>query len=130
MNILFSKTMNQLSGMLDYRSTRHKVIASNIANIDTPGYTRRRAELAAELPRAVGTPSAQQVGDPPRLERPRARNAVDRRELGAVQAHRRESVDGNVAEHFAREQLHAIGTSGPDTAQRLEAERQEQEAKV
>lgn len=38
MNILFSKTMNQLSGMLDYRSTRHKVIVSNIANIDTEGF--------------------------------------------------------------------------------------------
>jgi flagellar basal-body rod protein FlgB len=38
MDILFGKTMNLLSGMLDYRSTRHKVILSNVANIDTEGF--------------------------------------------------------------------------------------------
>lgn len=38
MDILFTKTMNQLSGMLDYRSKRHKVILSNVANIDTEGF--------------------------------------------------------------------------------------------
>lgn len=38
MEILFGKTMNLLSGMLDYRSTRHKVIVSNVANIDTEGF--------------------------------------------------------------------------------------------
>lgn len=35
MDILFSKTMDLLSGMMDYRSKRHKIILSNIANIDT-----------------------------------------------------------------------------------------------
>ncbi|OIP92450.1 MAG: flagellar basal-body rod protein FlgB [Syntrophaceae bacterium CG2_30_58_14] len=38
MDILFDKTMNLLSGMLDYRSTRHKIIISNIANMDTEGF--------------------------------------------------------------------------------------------
>lgn len=38
MDILFNKTMNMLSGMLDFRSTRHKIITSNIANIDTEGF--------------------------------------------------------------------------------------------
>ncbi len=38
MDILFNKTMNRLSGMLDYRSSRHKLILSNIANIDTEGF--------------------------------------------------------------------------------------------
>jgi len=38
MDILFNKTMNMLSGMLDYRSTRHKIIISNVANIDTEGF--------------------------------------------------------------------------------------------
>lgn len=38
MDILFNKTMNQLSGVLDYRSARHKIIISNIANIDTEGF--------------------------------------------------------------------------------------------
>jgi flagellar basal-body rod protein FlgB len=38
MEILFDKTMTLLSGMLDFRSARHKTIISNVANIDTDGY--------------------------------------------------------------------------------------------
>jgi flagellar basal-body rod protein FlgB len=38
MDKLFGKTVGMLSSMLDYQSKRHKLIASNIANIDTPGY--------------------------------------------------------------------------------------------
>ena len=38
MDILFGKTIDMLSAILDFRSERNKVIASNIANIDTPGY--------------------------------------------------------------------------------------------
>jgi flagellar basal-body rod protein FlgB len=38
MDILFNKTIDLLSGMLDYRSKRHKIIASNIANIDTEDF--------------------------------------------------------------------------------------------
>jgi flagellar basal-body rod protein FlgB len=40
MDALFGKTINLLSDMLDYRSARHKVILSNVANIDTEGYKR------------------------------------------------------------------------------------------
>jgi flagellar basal-body rod protein FlgB len=38
MDALFDKTINLLSNRLDYRSKRHTVVVSNIANIDTPGY--------------------------------------------------------------------------------------------
>lgn len=38
MDGLFSKTIEMLSVVLDVRSERHKLIASNIANIDTPNY--------------------------------------------------------------------------------------------
>lgn len=38
MNTLFGKTIGMLSAVLDFRSERHKVITSNIANIDTPNY--------------------------------------------------------------------------------------------
>jgi flagellar basal-body rod protein FlgB len=38
MDILFNKTIDLLSGMLDYRSKRHKIIVSNIANIDTEDF--------------------------------------------------------------------------------------------
>lgn len=38
MDGLFGKTYNILGTMLDYRAERNKVISSNIANLDTPGY--------------------------------------------------------------------------------------------
>ena len=35
---LFNKTVDILSGMLNYREKRHQVILSNVANLDVPGY--------------------------------------------------------------------------------------------
>jgi len=40
---LFSKTVDALSGMLNYRSQRHQVLLANIANLDVPEY--RSADL-------------------------------------------------------------------------------------
>jgi flagellar basal-body rod protein FlgB len=41
MQSLFGSTINLLSNMLDYRAARHKVIVSNVANINTPAYKPR-----------------------------------------------------------------------------------------
>jgi flagellar basal-body rod protein FlgB len=38
MESLFGKTFNLLSTMLDFRSERNKVIASNISNLDSVDY--------------------------------------------------------------------------------------------
>ena len=38
MDALFGKTIDILSAMLDFRSERHKIISSNITNLDTPDY--------------------------------------------------------------------------------------------
>lgn len=43
MKALFGKTFDALAGLLEYRSQRHQLIASNIANIDSPDY--RPADL-------------------------------------------------------------------------------------
>jgi flagellar basal-body rod protein FlgB len=58
MDILFNKTMNLLSGMLDYRSKRHKVIISNVANIDTEGFKPSDISFKQALGKAnaLGTP--------------------------------------------------------------------------
>ena len=52
MDVLFGKTVNLLSGMLDYRSARHKVIASNVANIDTVGFKPSEVSFKQELGKA------------------------------------------------------------------------------
>jgi len=54
MDVLFGKTMEMLSGALDFRSERHKVIASNIANIDTPNYKPSDIVFKEELKAFIG----------------------------------------------------------------------------
>lgn len=39
--------------MLDFAALRHKVIANNIANVNTPGFRRSDVEFAEELGRAL-----------------------------------------------------------------------------
>ena len=60
--------MNALSHFLDVTSFRHTLIASNMANIDTPGYRTRDLNFLQELQRATMapewasfTPAARQV---------------------------------------------------------------------
>jgi flagellar basal-body rod protein FlgB len=38
MKALFSKTIDTISDLVGARSQRHQVLASNVSNIDTPGY--------------------------------------------------------------------------------------------
>ncbi len=52
MDILFNKTMKMLSGMLDYRSARHKIIISNVANIDTEGFKPSELSFKQEFGKA------------------------------------------------------------------------------
>lgn len=49
MDALFGKTIEMLSAVLDFRSERHKVIVSNIANIDTPNYRPKDIVFKEEL---------------------------------------------------------------------------------
>ena len=57
MEVLFGKTINMLSAMLDFRSNRHKLIASNVANLDTPGYRPKDINFKKELGLALGSGS-------------------------------------------------------------------------
>lgn len=41
MDFPFDKTMKLLSSMMDFRAQKHQLITSNVANIDTPGYTSK-----------------------------------------------------------------------------------------
>ena len=50
MNInLFDRTISFLSKSLDIMGHRHEVIASNIANQDTPNYSAKNVNFAKEL---------------------------------------------------------------------------------
>ncbi len=51
---LSDPTTALLKKVLDLRSTNQKVISSNIANAETPGYSPARFEFEAELQNAIG----------------------------------------------------------------------------
>lgn len=53
---LFDKTVGLLHKVLDLRDRNQKVIASNIANADTPGYSPARLEFEEQLRQAVKHP--------------------------------------------------------------------------
>jgi len=49
MNGLFGKTFDLLSTILDFRAERHKIIASNVANLDTPGFRPSSLDFGENL---------------------------------------------------------------------------------
>lgn len=68
-------TLHLLERYLDLTSTRHALVVSNMANVDTPGYRTRDIDFRSELRRALldeaappSTPVARPV--PGLMERP------------------------------------------------------------
>lgn len=54
---LFGPSMTTLEHSLDVRVAKQRVIASNLANIDTPGYTAQRIHFDAAMRDAEATGS-------------------------------------------------------------------------
>lgn len=53
---LFGSTVSLLANVLDLRTQRQSLIASNISNVDTPEYKAVRLDFEKELQSAVGSP--------------------------------------------------------------------------
>ncbi len=52
------KSVSLLEKMLDVSATKHKVIANNIANINTPGYKKMEVSFAEQLEKVIKDTSA------------------------------------------------------------------------
>ena len=50
---LFDRTINRLSALADFRAQRHKVIVSNVINIDVAGYDAKELNFSKELGTAL-----------------------------------------------------------------------------
>lgn len=50
--------IDTLAHILDAASLRHRVIAQNVANVNTPGYRRLAVSFGDDLARAMATPGA------------------------------------------------------------------------
>jgi flagellar basal-body rod protein FlgB len=66
MNIFGDRGVETASAWLRGLSRRQEAISNNIANIDTPGYTRQEAPFESELRRALGTGPSQLATTDPR----------------------------------------------------------------
>jgi flagellar basal-body rod protein FlgB len=64
-NKLYDTTMQTLGKVLDLRSQKLQLIASNIANAETPGYAAKRFDFEQDLREAVfGTTAGRSVTHP------------------------------------------------------------------
>jgi flagellar basal-body rod protein FlgB len=61
---LFDSNIHLLKKTLDLRSANQRVIASNIANADTPGYAPARFEFEQELQQAIQGKGSAQITHP------------------------------------------------------------------
>jgi len=55
---VFNKTFTLLEKTLDVTHARHKVITSNVANAETPGYRAKDVNFESELARQLGSASS------------------------------------------------------------------------
>jgi len=58
LDLFESKTLNAMEGYLDRLSQRHKIVASNLANVDTPGYKTRDITFHATMDELIATESS------------------------------------------------------------------------
>jgi flagellar basal-body rod protein FlgB len=121
MSMIDTPMTEALSRFLDVDVARHKLITSNLANIDTPGYRTRdldfRAELARASAQAAGselgsfayasyTPVARQVRG--LLERPDGNNvSVERESLLLAET----QMKFNLGVQLVRDQFHQISAA-------------------
>lgn len=80
MSMTETPMMQYLGRYLDLAAYRQGIVASNVANIDTPGYRTKDIDFRTELQKASATPAAVEVGG--LLERPDGNNvSVDRESM-------------------------------------------------
>jgi flagellar basal-body rod protein FlgB len=107
-----------LGQFLDVSAARHKLIATNLANIDTPGYHTRDLDFRAELARASGqaaglesggltyasfTPVARQIRG--LVERPDGNNVSVERETLLLAENQ---IKFSLAAQLLKDQFHGI----------------------
>lgn len=80
-----------LARLMDAAALRHRVLAQNVANVNTPGYTRREVTFEADLAKALDAPNGSAAAVKPAVtvdetspERVDGNNVDIDREMGAL----------------------------------------------
>jgi len=78
MDILFDPTSRLLADMIQATGLRHRVLASNLANVETPEYQAQEVSFAVALDHATGSRRVEVgVGGDPEAVPRRDGNSVD-----------------------------------------------------
>jgi flagellar basal-body rod protein FlgB len=117
MNDVSTPMMGVLEKFLDVTSQRHKLVVSNIANIDTPGYHTKDLDFRGELVRAVSSgdenvlPVARSVTG--LLERPDGNNvSMDREGLLLAETQMQFGLGVQLLQHEFHNLMSAINEGG------------------
>jgi len=117
MNDVSTPMMGLLERFLDVTSQRHKLVVSNMANVDTPGYHTKDLDFRGELTRAVAAggenllPVARSV--PGLLERPDGNNvSLDREGLLLAETQMQFGLGVQLLQHEFHNLLSAINEGG------------------
>jgi flagellar basal-body rod protein FlgB len=90
--INLDKTFNLLESAMDVRASRHKAIAENIANMDTPGYRSKDIDFARVLRAKVGEGVGMVTTNPNHIEAGADSVSLEAR---GFQSDREHGLDGN-----------------------------------
>jgi flagellar basal-body rod protein FlgB len=118
MNDVSTPMMNLLERALDVTSERHKLVVSNMANVDTPGYHAKDLDFRSELLRASGggdetvtMPVVRSV--PGLLERPDGNNvSLDREGLLLAETQMQFGMGIQLLQHEFHNLLSVINEGG------------------
>jgi len=108
MDALFGKTIEMLSAVLDFRSERHKVIASNIANIDTPDYRPKDIVFKEELEAIIGNGTGITMARTREKHLSERSNPVDRAGFEVVDSGERVDLDSEMAKLTENNLMHNL----------------------
>jgi flagellar basal-body rod protein FlgB len=113
MSMIDTPLMRGMERVLDFSAFRHQIIASNLANIDTPGYrTRDLRPFSGDIEQAMAgeqlpfTPIAHEIGG--LMERPDGNNvSVERESLLLAQ----NQLRFEVAVAFLKSEFHQMSAA-------------------
>lgn len=60
---IFDRNVDTLSKLIDLTAVRNKVIANNLANVNTPGYKRLEVTFQEELRKAIKSKNTGKIND-------------------------------------------------------------------
>jgi len=76
-DLISDVTLAAMSKVLDATAARHRAIAHNIANVDTPGYTRRDVSFHEQIARALNGADERPLVAASRVSEVQPRSLVD-----------------------------------------------------